>query len=58
MTDLERVRDAAPELLALLAEAVARVEDLTNGYESAVEDLAAWSDDAREAIARATGGQP
>ena len=52
-----RLIAAAPELLALLAEAVARVEDLINGYESAVEDLAAWSDDARDAIAKATGGQ-
>ena len=52
-----RLIAAAPELLALLAEAVARVEDLINGHESAVEDLAAWSDDARAAIIKATGGQ-
>ena len=47
--------DAAPTMLALLSEAVARVQDLIDGNPNAAEDLAAWSDDARTAITKATG---
>jgi hypothetical protein len=45
----------APTMLALLSEAVARVQDLIDGNPNAAEDLAAWSDDARTAITKATG---
>lgn len=43
-------------LIALLTEAVSRVDDLVRAIGKdniEVEDLAAWSDDAREELARA-----
>jgi hypothetical protein len=45
----------APTMLALLSEAVARVQDLIDGNPNAAEDLAAWSDDARATITKAEG---
>ena len=50
-----RLIAAAPDLLALLIEGAARVQDLKDGHPLAAEDLAAWSDDARAAIAKAEG---
>ena len=50
-----RLAATAPTMLALLSEAVARVQDLIDGNPNAAEDLAAWSDDARTAITKATG---
>lgn len=41
----------APELAGLLEEVVARIQDLRNGNVNAAEDLAAWSDDARDLLA-------
>ena len=43
-----------PHLLQLLIEVTDRIDDLKAGNPNAAEDLAAWSDDAREAIAKAT----
>lgn len=53
-----RLIAAAPDLSALLAEAVSRVDDLVDALGKSiieVEDLAAWSDDARALIARIEG---
>ena len=53
-----RLIAAAPEMLSLLAEAISRVDDLVRALGKAhveVEDLAAWSDDARDILARVGG---
>lgn len=53
-----RLIAAAPDLSALLAEAVSRVDDLVDALGKSiieVEDLAAWSDDARALLARIEG---
>ena len=53
---LAKLLVAAPDLLRLLAEGESRAQDVENADDigSAVEDLLAWAQDARKAIAKAT----
>lgn len=49
-----RVIAVSPELLQRLIEVTTRIDDLNAGNPNAAEALAAWNDDARETIKKAT----